>query len=167
MWPTQNPQWAWRNMLAMWRTTCQNHQGQISFMLHQHDVVLMLKVRMSGSCTVSRLSSLAAVQHHLKMQIWTTPDTGQSYKNRQDYNQRIINVRTSVWRLLSWWTVHLHLAHRLKHTFTWHWWNGYSRQILINKPTISPTCVAVQIFREKLEFICSYSLQINADTKKQ
>lgn len=80
-------------------------RGKISFMLHQHDVVLMLKVRMSGSCTVSRLSSLAAVQHHLKMQIWTTPDTGQSYKNRQDYNQRIINVRTSVWRLLSWWTV--------------------------------------------------------------
>lgn len=63
--------------------------------------------------------------------------------------------------------LHLHLAHRLKHTFTWHWWNGYSRQILINKPTISPTCVAVQIFREKPEFICSYSLQINADTKKQ
>lgn len=51
------------------KETCQNHQGQISFMLHQHDVVLMLKVRMSGSCTVSRLSSLAAVQHHLKMQI--------------------------------------------------------------------------------------------------
>lgn len=81
------------------------HQGQISFMLHQHDVVLMLKVHMSGSCTVSRLSSLAAVQHHLKMQIWTTPDTElqkQARLQSKNYKCQYKCVATAVMVNRSW-----------------------------------------------------------------